>query len=332
VTIPRTVRRSAIAGAAVLVAAALPAGAATTPATVVLDGKKLVSIRDTLAGSPGTSLKSALASLKKSADAALTAGPWSVMDKKQKPASGDKHDYYSQAPYWWPGSTPTAANPLGCPYVQKDGDRNPQLLDGLAVLDSGAPGWTGTDRSGMKRWFSDLLTWLRTSAQGKAEAAAKNNHGTFYDVLESTIAVYIGQSSLAKSVVTAAKKARIDVQIQGDGKQPLELSRTRSWHYSNVNVIALCQLAATGRHLGVDLWTYKNPSGGTIAKAVDFRIPGAEKGRAAWPYQEILDFDQTLTRYPLHAAAAGGDSKARSALPKVPSPAGGDAWPLLPSC
>jgi hypothetical protein len=406
-------RRSAIAGAAALLAVAvvtvaLPAGAAATPATVMLDGKKLVTTRTTLAGSPGTSLKNAFAALKKSADAALTAGPWSVTDKKQKPPSGDKHDYYSQAPYWWPGNTPT-----GCPYLQRDGDRNPavddisdhaerdaafaaihdlalawfftgnasyakraeldahrwfldtatrmnpnmsyaqlipcdptlhgtgiieasesvpQLLDGLAVLDSGAPGWTGTDRSGMKKWFTDLLSWLRNSAQGKAEAAAKNNHGTFYDVLESTIALYIGQSSLATTVVNAAKKKRIDVQIQGDGKQPLELSRTRSWHYSNFNVIALCQLAATGKHLGINLWSYQNPSGGTIAKAVDFLIPAAEKGRGAWPYQEILDFDQTLTKYPLHAASAAGDSKAKTALPKVPSPAGGDLWSLLPSC
>jgi hypothetical protein len=46
------------------------------------------------------------------------------------------------------------------------------------------------------------------SAQGKAEAAATNNHGTYYDLLESTVAVYIGQSSLAKTVVNAAKKAR----------------------------------------------------------------------------------------------------------------------------
>ena len=40
------------------------------------------------------------------------------------------------------------------------------------MLNSGAPGWTSTDQSGMKKWFSDLLNWLRTSAQGKAEAAA----------------------------------------------------------------------------------------------------------------------------------------------------------------
>ncbi|MGW1787129.1 hypothetical protein ACWCQQ_50015 [Streptomyces sp. NPDC002143] len=33
--------------------------------------------------------------------------------------------------------------PWGCPYAQRDGERNPEV-------DSGAPGWTGTDRTGMK--------------------------------------------------------------------------------------------------------------------------------------------------------------------------------------
>jgi hypothetical protein len=127
-----TIRRAVIGGAALLLAAAigsvaLPAGAATTPGTALLDGKKLVSIRDSLKQSPSSSLKNALATLKKSADVAMSSGVWSVMDKKQKPPSGDRHDYYSQAPYWWPSMTPTTSNPLGCPYVQKDGDRNPAV-------------------------------------------------------------------------------------------------------------------------------------------------------------------------------------------------------------
>ena len=36
------------------------------------------------------------------ADQAMKTEPHSVMDKKQTPPSGDKHDWYSQAGYWWP--------------------------------------------------------------------------------------------------------------------------------------------------------------------------------------------------------------------------------------
>jgi hypothetical protein len=52
----------------------------------------------------------------------LNAGPFSVMDKKETPPSGDKHDYISIAPYWWPN--PDTKD--GLPYIRKDGVRNPQ--------------------------------------------------------------------------------------------------------------------------------------------------------------------------------------------------------------
>ncbi len=48
---------------------------------------------------------------------------YSVMNKTPLPPSGDKHDYMSQAPYWWPDPT----KPDGKPYIRKDGDRNPEI-------------------------------------------------------------------------------------------------------------------------------------------------------------------------------------------------------------
>ena len=36
------------------------------------------------------------------ADAALKRGPYSVIDKTSLPPSGDLHDYWHPAPYWWP--------------------------------------------------------------------------------------------------------------------------------------------------------------------------------------------------------------------------------------
>jgi hypothetical protein len=60
----------------------------------------------------------------------MRVGPFSVMDKKRVAPSGDKHDYVSMAPYWWPDST----KPSGLPYVQRDGEVNPQ-----SRLDSDSP-------------------------------------------------------------------------------------------------------------------------------------------------------------------------------------------------
>jgi hypothetical protein len=208
----------------------------------------------------------------------------------------------------------------------------PQLLDGFAVLDSGAPGWTRADTAGIKGWLADLLTWSRTSPQGIDETAAANNHGTYKDLLDSSIAVYIGQTATARDIAGHARTARIDTQIDADGSQPLELARTRSWHYSNFDLTAYCRLTATGRKVGVDLWSYRNPRGGSIDRAIDLLIPAAEKGRSAWRGQELGSFDQTLAKYPLHFAADNHDAAAAAALPKTPSPSGGDLWPLEPAC
>src|SRR4051794_37249688 len=57
----------------------------------------------------------------KGADRALDQKPVSVMDKKKVPPSGDKHDYLSQAPYWWPDPS----KPDGLPYIRRDGETIP---------------------------------------------------------------------------------------------------------------------------------------------------------------------------------------------------------------
>ncbi|HEY5223268.1 MAG TPA: alginate lyase family protein [Microbacteriaceae bacterium] len=380
------------------------------PKTVVLDGQRMLNTRNELrAGDPR--LRAQLDTLLTQADAALTAGPWSVTSKDLVPPSGDKRDYVSEAPYWWPTQPQTADNPYGCPYVQRDGQRypgadaiqdhndrgvafdaiyklalawyytgepqyaqratldlrtwfldsktgmNPNLdftqfipctvdgrgigiidfsealpdvIDAVAVLDSGAPGWTDKDHAGMTSWFSQFLEWLQTSQNGREEKAAENNHGSFFDEQEAALALYIGQPELAKNIVLPAATSRLDVQIAGDGSQPLELSRTRSWHYSMFNLMALTRLADVGNHVGVNLWEYTTPNGGSLAKAVDFVIPAAT-GALDWPYPETL-FQQFRMLDVIHAAADAGDRSAIAALPLIPlPPKNGDIWQLRPA-
>src|SRR5262249_9368963 len=67
------------------------------------------------------SLAPALAELEREAKSALSAGPFSVVEKTNLPPSGDKHDYMSIGPYFWPD--PATSN--GLPYVRHDGRRNP---------------------------------------------------------------------------------------------------------------------------------------------------------------------------------------------------------------
>jgi len=44
----------------------------------------------------------ALGNIVASAEEALKAGSFTVVSKKKLPPSGDRHDYMSMVPYWWP--------------------------------------------------------------------------------------------------------------------------------------------------------------------------------------------------------------------------------------
>lgn len=55
--------------------------------------------------------------LRRRAERSLNAGPWSVTDAPGYAASGDKHDYYSEGPYWWPNPE----DPEG-PFIRRDGE------------------------------------------------------------------------------------------------------------------------------------------------------------------------------------------------------------------
>ncbi|MDE3084088.1 MAG: alginate lyase, partial [Verrucomicrobiota bacterium] len=78
-----------------------PLSAPSAPKIYSFHPDALAASRDRLArGDPA--LAPALERLRKDADHALKFKPVSVMDKPRVPPSGDKHDYLSQAPYWWP--------------------------------------------------------------------------------------------------------------------------------------------------------------------------------------------------------------------------------------
>lgn len=86
-----------------------------------LDLPFLAEIRTRIAGGD-TALDAALGQLRTDADEALARKPTSVTDKDATPPSGEKHDYMSVGPYWWPN--PDTAD--GLPYIRRDGQTNPE--------------------------------------------------------------------------------------------------------------------------------------------------------------------------------------------------------------
>ncbi|MFJ8077699.1 alginate lyase family protein [Streptomyces sp. NPDC096176] len=203
------------------------------------------------------------------------------------------------------------------------------VLDAIAILDTGAPGWSRRDSAGMKAWKRSFLDWLVNSPLGKEEAAARNHHGTFHDMQVAALALAIGDKDLARRTVLEARGKRIDPQIAPDGSQPQELARTRSWHYSTFDLVAYTRLADIGRHVGVDLWAYEGPQGQSLFKAVGYLLPAAT-GAASWPHPE-LEFHRYAASDIVHAAADAGDRRAKAAVPLLETPPGGDLWALRPA-
>lgn len=130
-----------------------------------------------------------------------------------------------------------------------------------------AKAFSGADRDGIKTWYKDYLNWMLTSKNGIEESKAKNNHGTHYDAQVAAFALFVGDVPLAKSIVNGTKK-RLALQIDSEGKQPLELARTNAYSYSTMNLDGWFNLAMVGDKVGVDLWS-------ELQQAVDWLTPYA---------------------------------------------------------
>ncbi|MDQ3813687.1 MAG: alginate lyase family protein, partial [Armatimonadota bacterium] len=114
-------------------------------------------------------LQPALHKLVQEADDSLKAGPFSVMQKRLVPPSGDKHDYMSLGPYWWPDP----AKPDGKPYIRRDGYVNPESTN------------DDTDRPKLAKMKANVetlaLTTYFTGKEAYAEHAARLLRTWFLD-------------------------------------------------------------------------------------------------------------------------------------------------------
>lgn len=103
------------------------------------------------------------------ADAALSHPVYSVTDKTLTPASGNKHDYYSFGPYWWPN--PDGKD--GMPYIRKDGQINPEAKT------------NGTDSKRMVQFSDDVrtlaLAWFYSGEDKYAKKAQQLLQAWFLD-------------------------------------------------------------------------------------------------------------------------------------------------------
>jgi hypothetical protein len=375
--------------------------AGEAPRTFGLNADRLVTARVRLAAGDER-FASSLVLLRVEADRLMKLQPASVMDKTRTAASGDKHDYFSFAPYWWPD--PKKSD--GLPYIRDDGRVNPDskrgtdsgafsrtcnavetlgltywftrderyaqkaatltrtwfldvatrmnpsleyaqaipginngrgigilearhlcnLVDGLALI-AGSPAWSAADSTAMTGWLTAYYEWVTTSKNGREEAAAENNHGSWYDVQVVALALNLGRVADAKKIVTQATTKRIQRQIEPDGRQPLELARTKSLDYSCFNLEALVRLARLGESVGVDLWEFSTSDGRNLRAALRLVALYADPAKK-WPKEDIKATDRTrILPLLVEALRHGPDASLSAPLAQHLGPAAsGEYW------
>ncbi|TWT99471.1 poly(beta-D-mannuronate) lyase [Botrimarina colliarenosi] len=147
-----------------------------------------------------------------------------------------------------------------------------RVLDGVALLDSRGE-LTEGELSELRTWFSEFLNWLLTSELGQNERRAANNHGAWFAAQAGRIALFIGETEVARSLVAETRDQRIASSIAADGSQPEELERTNSLHYSLFSLSAMAVLARLGEEVDIDLWRYEAPTGASLARALNYAAP-----------------------------------------------------------
>lgn len=373
------------------------------PRVFILDGTALTRTKQAIR-SGDAALAPALARLRRDADRALEIAIDPVTNKTTIPPSGDRHDYLSIAPYWWPN--PNSID--GLPYIRRDGVVNPErdrvsdrqrldrmiqsvkslaaayffigheryadqaarllrawfiekpsrmnphlryaqavpgrnngraagiiethdlpeLIDAVGLL-GGSPAWDKSAHGRLQDWFKTYLDWLIDSAEGKTEAKARNNHGSWYDVQIASYALFVGRDELAKQILGNFAAKRIASQIEADGRQPLELARTQSWHYAVFNLEAMIDAAAIGERIGIDLWDVPGAGQGGIRKALDWLSPFAA-GEKLWTEKQLTPVQpEKLAPLLRRAAQRYHEPAYERTLAKLPNLRRDARWRLL---
>ncbi len=314
----------------------------------------------------------ALNTLITKANKELNRTPESVTEKNIVAASGDKHDYISMGPYWWPDPS----KPNGLPYIRKDGQRNPevndydryklnrfvnsvktlsyayfftederyankaakflsvwfldektrmnpnlnygQMIPGHDNSNGRAEGLIETydfvemidcinllieakaisaqEVTAIKQWYSKFLDWMLTSKIGLDEKASENNHGIAYDTQVVAYALFTENNGVAKSYVNQFAENRLYKQIEADGSQPLELSRTMAMHYSLYNIEHMLDMCYLANELGTSIYSSKSDDGRSIENAIRFLVQYLGKTQSEFPYQQIKDWEDNQNK------------------------------------
>jgi hypothetical protein len=187
---------------AIVAAVAAAARAEDAPRVFRCDGKVLLAAKK---AKDDPALAATMKAVRDRADRALKEGPFTIVNKPKAPPGGDRHDYSSLAPYFWPDPAKTD----GLPYIRKDGRRNPELSkydEPLLIRMSSAAGdlalayyLTGdecyAERAAkiLRVWFLDAETLMRPHLK-YAQFVPGVNDGRGTGILDSRALVEVADA------------------------------------------------------------------------------------------------------------------------------------------
>ena len=256
------------------------AAADEAPRVFLLEPRQLGEVK-TRIRSGDAALFSAFDKLLHEAGRARASGTFSVVDKNLTPSSGDKHDFVSIAPYWWPNPN----TPTGLPYVRRDGEVNPerdQTSDrkslenmvrvvntlSLAYFFTGREEYAAQATKLIRVWFLDAATKMNPNLK-YAQAIPGRNNGRAAGIIETH---------------------NLPELIDAVGM----LSGSKSWDHSN-------QRALQDWFYAYLTWLLESPEGRTEAKT--------ENNHGSW-------YDVQIASYALFI---GKNELARKVLNEVPT-------------
>jgi hypothetical protein len=177
-----------------------------------------------------------------------------------------------------------------------------------------SPAFSPEVLAGLKKWFSDYVTWMTTSKNGNDEANAANNHAVAFWLQVAVFAQFTDDQKDLDASRDHFKNIFVPKQMAPDGSFPRELARTKPYGYSTFqlgNMVALCQVLSTPQD---NLWQFQLPDGRGIQKAVEFLYPYlADKNKwlADGRRKDIQAWDGWPSQQPLllFAGLAFGEQK-----------------------
>lgn len=152
--------------------------------------------------------------------------------------------------------------------------RNLWMVIDSALLLNARDALSDTDLAALRQWFAEFAGWMQTSATGRDEDKAANNHGMFFDAQLVNYLLFIGETGKARARQATVIARRFAPQIEADGRMPHELSRTRPFHYCAFNLEAATRLAQYDRAL------WREPR---LLQAIAY-LQAAALAPASWKY------------------------------------------------